>query len=68
MARADSAGGVLCVVRLEHMVVREELLDGEEYDDILEDTREEVAKYGPLKQVGSGMGPTRAHLCGRGRG
>lgn len=52
MTRADSIGGGLCVVRLEQMVVRDELLDGEEYEDILEDTREEVAKYGPLKQVG----------------
>jgi hypothetical protein len=52
MTRADSVGGGLCVVRLEQMVARDELLDGEEYEDILEDTREEVAKYGPLKQVG----------------
>lgn len=41
----------LCVVRLECMVTREELLDAEEYEDILEDTREEVQKYGTLKQV-----------------
>jgi len=54
MARADSAAlGGLCVVRLECMVTREELQDDEDYDDILDETREEVAKYGPLKQVRS---------------
>jgi hypothetical protein len=52
MARADSAGAGLCVVRLEHMVVRDELLDDEDYEDILEETRDEVLKYGSLKQVG----------------
>jgi hypothetical protein len=51
MAAADSVSSGLCVVRLEHMVTRGELLDEEEYEDILDDTREEVAKYGPLKQV-----------------
>jgi hypothetical protein len=48
-AGAAAAGG--CVVRLAAMVDRDELLDDEEYDDIVEDTRTEVAKYGPLKQV-----------------
>lgn len=57
MAHADSVSGGLCVVRLEHMVTRAELLDEEEYEDILDDTREEVAKYGPLKQVRGGQVP-----------
>lgn len=56
MARADSAAlGGLCVVRLECMVTRDELQDDEDYEDILDETREEVAKYGPLKQVRSLM-------------
>eukprot|EP00877_Chromochloris_zofingiensis_P014566 jgi/Chrzof1/9363/Cz04g00030.t1 len=33
------------------MVQRDELLDDEEYADILDDTRDEVAKYGSLKSV-----------------
>jgi hypothetical protein len=40
-----------CVVRLERMVTRDELLADEDYEDILDDTLEEVVKYGPLKQV-----------------
>lgn len=55
LARTDSGAGALCVVRLEHMVTRSELLDDEEYEDILDDTREEVAKYGPLKQVSEAL-------------
>lgn len=39
------------VVRLEGMVERDELVDDEEYKEMLEDTRVEVAKYGALKQV-----------------
>jgi hypothetical protein len=40
-----------CVVQLANMVEREELLDDEEYAEILQDTRGEVAKYGQLRQV-----------------
>lgn len=39
------------VVRLACMVERDELLEDEDYDDIMQDTRTEVAKYGALKQV-----------------
>jgi hypothetical protein len=52
VAAAAAAAGGGCVVRLAAMVERDELLDEEEYDDIVEDTRTEVAKYGALKQVG----------------
>jgi hypothetical protein len=67
MARADSsgAGAGLCVVRLEHMVVRDELLDDEDYEDILEETRDEVIKYGSLKQVcGWGLVRVGGDWCG----
>jgi hypothetical protein len=50
-AGAGAGAGGVGVVRLERMVLRSDLLDAEEYEDILDDTREEVAKYGPLKQV-----------------
>jgi hypothetical protein len=40
-----------CVVRLSNMVQRDELLDEEEYQDIVEETSEEVSKYGKLKKV-----------------
>jgi hypothetical protein len=40
-----------CVVKLDCMVEREELLEEEDYEEILEDTREEVAKYGKLRKV-----------------
>ena len=39
---------VLCLL---NMVMAEELTDEEEYDDILEDIREECAKYGTVKSV-----------------
>jgi splicing factor U2AF subunit len=39
---------VLCLM---NMVVPEELNDDEEYEDILEDIREECAKYGPVKSL-----------------
>lgn len=39
---------VLCLL---NMVVPEELTDEEEYEDILEDIREECAKYGSVKSV-----------------
>lgn len=40
-----------CVVRLSNMVTREDLLDDEEYSEIVEETREEVSKYGKLREV-----------------
>eukprot|EP00879_Flechtneria_rotunda_P013232 GHRR01013817.1.p1 GENE.GHRR01013817.1~~GHRR01013817.1.p1 ORF type:complete len:453 (+),score=205.82 GHRR01013817.1:1432-2790(+) len=49
LARTGSVVGR--VVRLACMVERDELLDDEEYEDLMEDTRTEVAKYGQLKQV-----------------
>lgn len=43
------------MVQLAHMVDgREELLEEEEYNDLVEETRSEVAKYGQLLQVGGG--------------
>lgn len=47
----EERGVGLVVVQLENMVERDELLDDEEYEDLLEDTRGEVAKYGELVQV-----------------
>lgn len=48
---APAAPAGPCVVRLAHMVEREELLDDEDYEDMVEDTREEVSKYGKLLAV-----------------
>ena len=39
---------VLCLM---NMVVAEELNDEEEYEDILEDIREECTKYGPVRSL-----------------
>lgn len=39
---------VLCLL---NMVTPDELVDEEEYDDILEDIREECGKYGPVRSV-----------------
>lgn len=39
---------VLCLM---NMVVAEELQDEEEYEDILEDIRDECSKYGPVKSL-----------------
>ena len=39
---------VLCLL---NMVVPEELADEEEYEDILEDIREECSKYGEVSQA-----------------
>lgn len=39
---------VLCLM---NMVVPEELRDEEEYEDIMDDIREECAKYGPVKSL-----------------
>ncbi len=39
---------VLCLL---NMVMPEELTDEEEYEDILEDIREECAKYGVVRSV-----------------
>lgn len=39
---------VLCLM---NMVVPEELIDDEEYDDIMEDIREECSKYGILRSM-----------------
>jgi hypothetical protein len=40
-----------CVVKLGCMVERDELLEQEDYEEILADTSEEVAKYGKLRKV-----------------
>ncbi len=50
-AAAEEVPRNSCVVQLANMVEREELLDDEEYAEILQDTRGEVAKYGQLRQV-----------------
>lgn len=48
-------------------MTRSELLDDEEYEDILDDTREEVAKYGPLKQVSAAQDSGEPGQDGHGR-
>lgn len=45
------AGTAARVVKLSHAVTLEELQDDQEYADILEDMREECAKYGTVVQV-----------------
>jgi splicing factor U2AF subunit len=49
----EEKGVGLVVVQLENMVDRDDLLDDEEYEDVMEDTKGEVAKYGELVQVSS---------------
>ncbi|KAL1284461.1 Splicing factor U2AFsubunit [Trichinella pseudospiralis] len=45
---ATPATEILCLM---NMVVAEELIDNEEYDDIVEDIKEECCKYGSVKSV-----------------
>eukprot|EP00798_Chlamydomonas_sp_ICE-L_P016554 gene16554-22783_t len=48
---ATVSASTSCIVRLANMVERDELVDDEEYGDVLEDCTTEVSKYGKLKQV-----------------
>ncbi|GIY49472.1 splicing factor U2AF 50 kDa subunit [Caerostris extrusa] len=48
---AQGPGPATEVLCLMNMVVPEELMDEEEYEDILEDIREECTKYGTVKSV-----------------
>lgn len=51
-ARDSAAGvGATRVVLLSNMVTEEELRDDQEYDDILQDVREECGNYGDLDEV-----------------
>lgn len=61
LARASSIV-VGRVVRLACMVERDELLDEEDYQDIMEDTKTEVSKYGALKQVSHAGNPLHMWL------
>ncbi|KAF7198525.1 Splicing factor U2AF 59 kDa subunit [Pseudocercospora fuligena] len=47
-AEDSEKGRVLCLM---NMITPEELMDADEADEILEDVKEEVAKYGPLLDV-----------------
>ena len=61
---------VLCLM---NMVLPEELLDDEEYEEIVEDVRDECGKYGLVKSIEiprpvdgvevPGCGKVRAHTC-----
>ncbi|KAK3675637.1 hypothetical protein LTR78_004278 [Recurvomyces mirabilis] len=44
----EEVGRVLCLM---NMITVEELMDGEEADEILEDVKEECSKYGPVLDV-----------------
>jgi len=48
MAGPGQPTEVLCLL---NMVVEEDLMDEEEYDDILEDIREECSKFGEVKSI-----------------
>ncbi|GFY75407.1 splicing factor U2AF 50 kDa subunit [Trichonephila inaurata madagascariensis] len=48
---AQGPGPATEILCLMNMVVPEELMDEEEYEDILEDIREECTKYGTVKSV-----------------
>ena len=48
MAGPGQPTEVLCLL---NMVVEEELVDEEEYEDILEDIREECGKFGEVKSI-----------------
>ena len=62
---------VLCLM---NMVAPEELLDDEEYEEILEDVREECSKYGQVKSIEiprpvdgldvPGTGKVKTRVCG----
>jgi len=44
----NNATEILCLM---NMITEEELLDDEEFEDIMEDVKEECAKFGPVKSV-----------------
>merc|ERR1712227_202442 len=44
----NNATEVLCLM---NMITEEELLDDEEYEDIMEDVKEECTKFGPVKSL-----------------
>ena len=77
MSSIPAAGGVAAqqpplpqtqpttVVELKQMLTLEDLTDDAEYEDILEDTREECASFGTLKNIiipRSGPGATKIFL------
>ena len=51
LAAADTGEAPTRVVVLEHMLSPEDLANPDEYNDILEDTREECSQFGKLEQV-----------------
>lgn len=57
------------MVRLANMAERQELVDDEDYDDFVQETRQEVVKYGKLKDIKvprPGTGPGGSDLKGVG--
>lgn len=68
VARANAAANVpspTCVVELKHMLTQGDLTNDEEYDDIVEDTKEECGQFGALKNVvvpRTGPGATKIFL------
>lgn len=53
------------VVELKHMITQEDLEDDAEYNDILEDTRDECSSFGTLKNIiipRTGPGATKIFL------
>ncbi|KAL3794750.1 hypothetical protein HJC23_012760 [Cyclotella cryptica] len=54
-----------CVVELKHMLTQQDLENDDEFQEILEDTRDECSSFGPLKNViipRSGPGATKIFL------
>ena len=49
MMHAMGAGPPTCVLCLMNMVTPDELVDDEEYEDIMEDVKEECGKLGKVK-------------------
>lgn len=53
------------IVELKHMLTQQDLENDEEFEEILEDTRDECSSFGPLKNViipRSGSGATKIFL------
>lgn len=64
-APAPSASASSCVVELKNMLTHDDLRDDTEYEEIMEDTKEECSQFGALKSVvipRSGPGVTKIFL------
>lgn len=65
MAAAVATQTPTPVVELKHMITQEDLEDDAEYNDILEDTRDECSSFGTLKNIiipRTGPGATKIFL------